>query len=86
MLMMMMMMLMMKMTMIMMMMMSEQHPKSFLEVLHSAPWIYTNLYVLSSINFKFVQKGKNEGLKSFQANGTWTGVVGDLVTGEVEFF
>ena len=25
-----------------------------------------------------------EGQTSFQANGTWTGVVGDLVTGEVE--
>ena len=46
----MMMIMVMKMTMIMIMMMSEQHPKSFLEVLHSAPWIYTNLYVLLILN------------------------------------
>ena len=59
--MMMMMIMVMKMTMIMMMMMSEQHPKSFLEVLHSAPWIYTNLYVLLILNLskKVRMRAKN---------------------------
>ena len=46
------------------------------------------LWQISSLNWQWRQKLKymkiDEGQTSFQVNGTWTGVVGDLVTGEVE--